>query len=193
MCVHLQGHRMRWVLRQGHQVMKMLAVAKLAVSGQGASPEQVIIREVQDIINSSDAVEVEHILNRGGQSAACLQTHVESRFLGTTEEVSRMKFGDWTLYCKLMYTGSIPEITDVVWPPASQCWVRFLFEARVRVSSYKRFQGVVGNVCEVADRFWSKELRVLKESVDPRVLYSAEHSRAMHTIKREHDPHSFHH
>ena len=97
-----------------------------------------------------------------------------------------MKLGDWTLYCRLMYKGSIPDIKDVMWPPSVECWVRFLLEARVRVSSYKRFQGVVGNVCEVANRFWSKETGVLKDAVDPRCLSSAEHSRAMHTIKREH-------
>ena len=38
----------------------------------------------------------------------------------------------------------------------------------------------------MANRFWSKERGVLKEDVDPRVLYSAEHSRTLHTIKREH-------
>ena len=152
----------------------------------GASPEQIIIREVQDIIDNSHVVEAEKILCGGGRSAASLQAHVERLFLGNTEEGSRMKLGDWTLYCKLMYKGSIPEIRDVQWPPSAECWTRFLLEARVRVSSYKRFQGVVGNVCEVANRFWSKELGVLKEGVDPRLVYSAEHSRTMHTIKREH-------
>ena len=85
-----------------------------------------------------------------------------------------------------MYEGGIPEIEAVQWPPSAECWVRFLLEARARVSSYKRFQGVVGNVCEVANRFWSKRLGVLTETVDPRVLYSAVHSRSMHSIKREH-------
>ena len=85
-----------------------------------------------------------------------------------------------------MYEGGIPEIEAVQWPPSAECWVRFLLEARARVSSYKRFQGVLGNVCEVANRFWSKRLGVLTEKVDPRVLYSAVHSRSMHSIKREH-------
>ena len=62
-----------------------------------------------------------------------------------------MKLGDWTLCSKLIHKGSIPEIRDVKWRPGVQCWVHFLLKARV--CSYKRFQGVVGNVCEVADRF----------------------------------------
>jgi len=82
--------------------------------------------------------------------------------------------------------GSIPDIKDVMRSPSVECWVRFLLQARMRVSNYKRFQGVVGNVCEVANRFWSKEEGVLKYAVDPRFLFCAEHSRTMHTIKREH-------
>ena len=97
-----------------------------------------------------------------------------------------MKSGDWTLYCKVMYKGSIPEFQEVQWPPSGGCWLRFLLQARVLVSSYKRFQGVVGNVCKVANRFWSQERAMRKEDVDPRQLYNAEHLRAMHTIKREH-------
>lgn len=71
-----------------------------------------------------------------------------------------MKLGDWTLYCKVMFKGNIPELKAVKWSPSSNCWKRFFLEARVRVSSYKRFQGLIGNVCEVADRYWSKELGV---------------------------------
>ena len=102
---------------------------------KGASPEQIVFREVQDIIDSGHAVEVEQTLARGGRGAASLQAHVASLFLGNTEEGSRMKLGDWTLFCKLMYKGSIPEIRHVQWPPSAESWVCFLFEARVRVSS----------------------------------------------------------
>ena len=77
-----------------------------------------------------------------------LQGHVEFLFLGNTEESSRMKTRDWTLHCKLVYNGKTPEVQEVQWPPSQDSWVRFLLEARPRVSSYKRFQGHVGNSCE---------------------------------------------
>ena len=153
---------------------------------KGVSPEESIFREVQKVVNSSYAAAADGILLRGGRTAASLQGHVESLFMGNTDENTRMKLGDWVLYCKVMYKGSIPEFQDVQWPPSAGCWLHFLLEARVLVSSYKRFQGVVGNVCEVADCFWSKKQGVCKEQVDPRQLYSAEHVRAMHTIKRQH-------
>ena len=152
---------------------------------EGLSPEEVIFREVQEVVDSTYAIEADRILSMGGRLAASLQGHVESLFEGNTEESTRMKLGDWTLFCKVMYKRKIPEFQEVQWPPNSSCWLRFLFEARGAVSSYKRFQGVLGNVCEVADRFWSTRLGVSKESVDPRQLYSAEHLRAMHTIKRQ--------
>ena len=157
-------------------------VAELGSPPQSAtsvSPEQIIIDEVQGIIDSSHAVKAEQMLLSSGRWAGCLQAHVQSLFAGNTEESTRMKLGDWTLYCKLMYKGRIPEVKEIQWPPNHESWVSFLLQARVQVSSYKRFQGVVGNICEVANRFWSQELGVLKESVDPRVLYSAIHSRTM--------------
>ena len=154
--------------------------------GQGVSPEQIIVREVHEIIDSSHGVEAIQFLDRGGKQAAFLRAHVDSLFKENTEEGSRMKLGDWTLYCRLVYSKSIPETKDVQWPASAECWVCFLLVARVHVSSHKRFQGVVGNVCEVADRFWSKVLCVRTEVVDPRLLFSAEHSRTMYAIKREH-------
>ena len=78
-------------------------------------------------------------------------------FRGNTEEGLRMKLGDWTLYCKLVYNGSIPKIREVQWPLPAECWVQFLLEARVRVSSYKRFQVVIGNVCEVANKILEQD------------------------------------
>ena len=70
--------------------MKMKwAVASRLKNAQGASPEQIIIREVQSIVDSSHAVEAEKILVRGGALAVCLQTHIQSLFLGNTEEGSK--------------------------------------------------------------------------------------------------------
>lgn len=54
------------------------------------------------------------------------------------------------------------------------------------MSSYKRIQGVIGNVCEVANRYRARELEEDPAAIDPRVLYRAEHFRAMNTVKREH-------
>ena len=58
------------------------------------SPEEVIFREVQDIIDGTHAVEAEGMLGKGGRSAISLQAHVDSLFLDNTEEGSRMKSGD---------------------------------------------------------------------------------------------------
>ena len=110
--------------------------------------------EVHAGVPIAGCCEAEKILLMGGRRAVALKAHVDSLFLGNTEEGTRLKVGDWTLYCRLMYGDRIPEILDVVWPPQPECWVRFLVEARLQVSTYKRFQGVVGNVCEVANRFW---------------------------------------
>lgn len=38
----------------------------------GASPEELLIREVQNIVDNSAAYEAEQILSRGGRSAAAL-------------------------------------------------------------------------------------------------------------------------
>ena len=132
------------------------------------------------------ADEAEQLLQGSGRSAASLKAHVDTLFMGNTEETTRMKLGDWCLFCKILSRGAVPEVHDMQWPPCFEDWTRFLLEARVRVSSYKRFQGVVGNVCEVANRYWSKKVGVLKEAVDPRLLYSADHRRTMQLIKREH-------
>ncbi len=120
------------------------------------------------------------------RSAVSLKAHVNTLFMGNTEETTRMKLGDWSLFCKIMFRGAVPDIDEMQWPPCLEDWTRFLLEARVRVPSYKGFQGVVGNVCEIANRHWSKKRGVLKEAVDPRNLYSADHRRTMHLIKREH-------
>ena len=155
-------------------------------TAEGVSAEEVMFKEVKEVIDSTHAVQADEILSKGGRQASALQSHVESLFMGNTEEGTRMKLGDWMLYCRVVHKGSIPKFQDVQWPPSAGNWLHFLFEARTLVSSYKRFQGVVGNVCEVANRFWSKKLGLRKEDVDPRQLYSAEHPRAMHTVKREH-------
>lgn len=54
---------------------------------------------MQSIVDSSHAVNAEEILVRGGAMAVGLQTHIQSLVLGNTEEGSRMKSGNWTLYC----------------------------------------------------------------------------------------------
>lgn len=52
------------------------------------------------------------------------------------------------------------------------------------VSSYLRFQKIVGNVCELANRFWSSKLQVPATSVDPRILHDAMHHRCLVAVKR---------
>lgn len=97
-----------------------------------------------------------------------------------------MKQGDWNLFCRLVYGKEIPRIQDVQWPAGRGAWLDFVLDLWPQVSSYKCLQGAIGNVCKVANRYWSHQLDKDPAAIDPRVLYRAEHSRAMHTVKREH-------
>ncbi len=150
------------------------------------TPEARVFQAVSGMLFNAQADVVEEQLHRKGPTADRLLRHVNTLFQGNTEEGSRMKLGDWTLYCNIVHGGLLPEIQDIQWPPTCDDWKFFLVNARERTASYKRFQGMVGNVCEVAVRYWYKLKGVAKETLDPRIMYGAEHHRVMHTIKREH-------
>lgn len=91
----------------------------------------------------------------------------------------------WMMFCRIVYGGKIPKLSDITWPVPKSDWEDFLCQARPKVSSFKRFQCVVGNVCELGNRYfsnlYSKELRF----IDPRVLYEANHRKCMRTLPRE--------
>ena len=95
------------------------------------------MRDVYDIVDSSHAVEAEQILFRGGRQAAFLP--IKSLFLGNTEEGSRMKLSDWTLYCRMMYKGTITDIRDVQWPPRAECCVRFYIGSQGALGQLQAF------------------------------------------------------
>jgi len=152
----------------------------------GACLEDTVMGMITSMMDGGAAVEAEHILESGGRSAECLRGHVEALFSCNTADGSRTKLGDWTLYCTTVHGEKIPKFKDVQWPPSAKAWTDFLLNARTRVSSYLRFKCVVGNVCEVAIRFWSQQRGVFKEAVDPRILYRPVHTRVMCTIQRHH-------
>ena len=148
--------------------------------------ENTVLEALTSVIDEERGREVEAVIRRGDREGRNLKGHIKSLFKANTEEGTRMKQGDWFLFCRLMYGKDIPRLQDVEWPPGRDVWLEFVLDLRPQVSSYKRFQGVIGYVCEVANCYWSRELDLDPVVIDPRVLYRAEHSRAMHTVKREH-------
>ena len=143
-----------------------------------------VFQAVAGMLMHAHAESAREALNRKGPTSVRLRSHHRSLFAGNTEESTRTKFGDWVLACGILYPGIPPQIDDVAWPPARDEWLRFLAEARERTASYKRFQGVVGDLCELTKRHWFHKLA--EDALDPRVLYRADHHRMMHVIKREH-------
>jgi len=150
------------------------------------TPEARVFQAVLGMLFNAQADVVEEQLHRKGPTADRLLRHVDTLFQGNTEEGSRMTLGDWTLYSNIVHGGQLPEIHDIQWPRTCDDWKVFLVHARERTASYKRFQGMVGNVCEVVVRYWYKQKGVAKDTLDPRIMYGAERYRVMHTIKREH-------
>ena len=57
------------------------------------------------------------------------------------------------------------------WPPDRDAWPDFLVDLWPQVASYKRFEVFVGNVCEVANRHWSRVMEKNPAAIDPRILY----------------------
>lgn len=120
----------------------------------------------------------------GARSTELLQQHANSVFAGNTEESTRMKATDWLKYCNILHPGGQSDIALVGWPPSVDGWVKFLLALRPTVGSYKRFQGVVGNVIEVATRFWSQRRDMPAAQLNPAFLYDAMHHRTLHIVKR---------
>ena len=156
-----------------------------ADSCEADKAEDRVLEALTRVIDEDRGREVEAVIKRGGHDGRNLKGHIKSLFKANSEEGTRMNQGDWYLFCRLIYGKAIPKFEDVLWPPGRDAWLDFLLELRPQVSSYKRFQGVIGNVCEVANRYWSCQLEKDACAIDPRVLYCAEQRRAMHTIKRE--------
>ena len=82
---------------------------------------------------------------------------MDSIFDGNTEESTRMNLNDWSIYCKIVYNKATVALADAAWPLSFEEWQTFLLQARPGAGSYKRFQGVFGNVCEVAVRYWARK------------------------------------
>lgn len=150
------------------------------------TPEGRVFQAVAGVLFNAQADEVHYVLERKGPAAARLLRHIDILFQGNTEEDTLMKVGDWKLYCNIVHPGQLPEIWDITWPPSCEQWKQFLAHARERTASYKQSQGVVGNICEVAVRYWYRKHNVAKNDIDPRVMYEREHYRVMHSLKREH-------
>ena len=92
---------------------------------EGRSPdpsslEEWVLCKLQDIVHESAAVATEGLLQRRGPDAQRLQQHIKTMFASNTVSGTIMRKGDWMLYCRIAYRGSIPDMKDVVWPPADQ-------------------------------------------------------------------------
>lgn len=109
--------------------------------------EDCISSVVREMLDEAQGIEVAQQMASGGRSVAQLKHHMSDMFASNTEEVSRLKFGDWVHYCKIVY-GRQPNIQEVTWPPSVEQWVNFLLSVRPKVSSYKRFLNLVGNVAQ---------------------------------------------
>ena len=51
-----------------------------------------------------------------------LKAHVQGRYQANTEVGTRVKQGDWYLFCCLVYDKDIPDFEDVQWPPSRDVW-----------------------------------------------------------------------
>lgn len=115
-----------------------------------------------------------------------LKSHLDTWYRGNTEETSKIKTADWTIFSRIAYNVDCKPLGEVAWPIPLSEWCNFLIRARLKVASYQRFKVLVCNVAEVANGFWSIKLNVNHRELDPRLRYSLSHSRTMRAIKREH-------
>ena len=81
--------------------------------------------------------------------------------------------------------GRQPNIEEVNWPPSVEQWVHFLLSVRPKVSSYKRFLNLVGNVAHTASRHWEKKTGTPSTKLQPSVLYPSAHKQAIATVRRQ--------
>lgn len=74
--------------------------------------------------------QVDRILARPGKGSQSLRTHLDVLLLTDTEEGTRVKQGDWPMFCKTVYPklmGAIMPIDVVTWPSALHNWTAYLF------------------------------------------------------------------
>ena len=157
-------------------------------SDRGGCPvalEDKVFTAMNELVDKAHGMIIQQQIAQGCATLQQLQHHVNSIFTGNTEESTRMKLADWMKYCHATHQESTRSIADVQWPPSCDTWVIFLLETRPMVGSYKRFLGVIGNVVEVATRYWSKQLNKSSSDLSPMKLYSAMHFRTIATLKRQ--------
>ncbi len=122
------------------------------------------------------------------RSAAALQQHVKQLFSANTFEGQQKKAHDWQLFCRCLFGTAVVALDDMQWPPTCDDWVACLINLRPRLSSYKRFRGVIGNVCEVAARYFGAEHcrhGNAQGVLDPRIAHAAMHYKTMCMLKRQ--------
>ena len=125
-------------------------------SKAGAYPrplEDSMFAVLHDLVDNAHGILLERELQSTGRTVQQLQSHIDTIFNGNTEEGFRMKFADWIKYCEAVHGGRHPHVSEINWPPTCDEWEHFLLVTRPKVSSYKRFLGVIGNVVEVANRY----------------------------------------
>ena len=60
------------------------------------------------MIDEERGREAEELMRQSGHEGRNLKEHIKTLFKGNTEEGTRMKQGDWYLFCRLMFGGNIP-------------------------------------------------------------------------------------
>lgn len=163
------------------------AATKSSTAVPGASRsslEDRVLGAMHNLVDKAHSMMLQLQQAGGARSTELLQQHANSVFAGNTEESTHMKATDWLKYCNILHPGGQSDIALVGWPPSVDGWVKFLLALRPTVGSYKRFQGVVGNVIEVATRFWSQRRDMPAAQLNPAFLYDAMHHRTLHIVKR---------
>ena len=130
------------------------------------------------------AQEAQDLLAGNSRTADSLRAHIKLTTSSNTETGMRTKLGDWVMFTTIVHKSAM-GVQGCVWPPTREEWLLFVTQARPLVSSYTRFRCVIGNVCNVANRYWSAKLGVVLAQVDPRILYEGTHRTCMFTLKRE--------
>ena len=145
---------------------------------------------VQDLIDRCADDMAERRFEAGLNQPGCharrevLLRHMKDMFGSATLKGSDMKRRDWCKYCHIVYCGEVPALGDVQWPPSQETWTNFLMAAREQVSSYKRFSGWQGNVCEAACRYFGGGDGAKAVAMDPRQIYKPVHAKTMKLIRR---------
>lgn len=113
------------------------------------------------------------------RSTAQLLANVENPFWANSRNNMQRLQRDWGLFESFVFSEVGGE--KVIWPPDIQSWTRFLIWARPKVTSYKRFQQCVHDICSVGMKLNND----LAKKTDPRKIFKARYRETMRMLARE--------